>query len=244
MQRVPFLACGFYFINNLANGSMFHYFENFSPDDHHFNDFCHTQKSNSCLVSSISDYDFGFKEDLFKTPEPIIEQPMITLCGEDIIFPENKFTYLELLEDENFMSNLFEEYKDILPKETSSSSEFPDFKTDDNIAIKEILYPFGTFTKSDSSDSLISVEADQMRPISMNFTEMDLKNVHGLQPQVTSDQIQETRMQKLSRYRDKKTKRNFGRKIKYASRKALADGQPRIKGRFAKAEETEVFRKE
>ncbi|CAI9302512.1 unnamed protein product [Lactuca saligna] len=231
---------------------MFHYFENFSPDDQHFNDFCHSQKSNSCLVSSISDYDFGFKEDLFKAPEPIIEQPMITLCGEDIIFPENKFTYLELLEDEDFMSNLFEEYKDILPKETSSSSEFPDFKTDDNIAVKEILYPFGTFTKSVSSDSLISVDADQMRPISMNFTEMDLKNVHGMRrvcsegyikPQVTSDQVQETRMQKLSRYRNKKTKRNFGRKIKYASRKALADGQPRIKGRFAKAEESEVFRK-
>ncbi|KAL7582862.1 two-component response regulator-like APRR5 [Lactuca sativa] len=231
---------------------MFHYFDNFSPDDQHFNDFCHSQTSNSCLISSISDYDLGFKEDLFKAPEPIIEQPLITLCGEDILFPENKFTYLESLEDENFMSNPFEEYKDILAKETSSSSEFPDFRTDDSISTKEILYPFGTFTKSMSSDSLISVDEDQMRQISMNFSEMDLNNFHGMRmvssegyikPQVTSDQVQETRMQKLSRYRDKKTKRNFGRKIKYASRKALADGQPRIKGRFAKTEEMEFCRK-
>ncbi|MQL83121.1 hypothetical protein Taro_015608 [Colocasia esculenta] len=45
----------------------------------------------------------------------------------------------------------------------------------------------------------------------------------------------EARRQKLSRYRKKKTKRNFGRKIKYACRKALADSQPRVRGRFAKS---------
>ncbi|XP_078438716.1 zinc finger protein CONSTANS-LIKE 4-like [Wolffia australiana] len=50
----------------------------------------------------------------------------------------------------------------------------------------------------------------------------------------------EDRMQKLSRYRRKKTKRNFDRKIKYACRKALADSQPRIRGRFAKTEEGEA----
>ncbi|URE33989.1 CCT motif family protein [Musa troglodytarum] len=46
----------------------------------------------------------------------------------------------------------------------------------------------------------------------------------------------EERIQKLSRYRKKRTKRNFHRKIKYACRKALADSQPRIRGRFAKIE--------
>ncbi|KAL0875173.1 hypothetical protein Bca101_024878 [Brassica carinata] len=47
----------------------------------------------------------------------------------------------------------------------------------------------------------------------------------------------EDRREKLSRYRNKKSRRNFGRKIKYACRKTLADNQPRIRGRFAKAEE-------
>ncbi|XP_042429836.1 uncharacterized protein LOC122016559 isoform X1 [Zingiber officinale] len=50
----------------------------------------------------------------------------------------------------------------------------------------------------------------------------------------------EQRQQKLSRYREKKCKRNFGRKIKYVCRKALADSQPRVRGRFAKTEETET----
>ncbi|CAN6483489.1 unnamed protein product [Victoria cruziana] len=49
----------------------------------------------------------------------------------------------------------------------------------------------------------------------------------------------EERKERLHRYRDKKTKRNFNRKIKYACRKALADSQPRVRGRFAKTEESE-----
>ncbi|KAF3339757.1 Zinc finger protein CONSTANS-LIKE 4 [Carex littledalei] len=52
-----------------------------------------------------------------------------------------------------------------------------------------------------------------------------------------NDLKSEERKQKLSRYRKKKIKRNFGRKIKYACRKALADSQPRVRGRFAKIKE-------
>ncbi|MQM07537.1 hypothetical protein Taro_040371 [Colocasia esculenta] len=50
----------------------------------------------------------------------------------------------------------------------------------------------------------------------------------------------EERRQKLSRYRKKKSERNFGRKIKYACRKALADSQPRVRGRFAKTEDCDI----
>ncbi|KAJ4787840.1 CCT motif family protein [Rhynchospora pubera] len=57
-----------------------------------------------------------------------------------------------------------------------------------------------------------------------------------------NDLKSEERRQKLSRYRKKKIKRNFGRKIKYACRKALADSQPRVRGRFAKIEECEIPR--
>ncbi|XP_054799372.1 uncharacterized protein LOC129303853 isoform X2 [Prosopis cineraria] len=86
------------------------------------------------------------------------------------------------------------------------------------------------------------------------FSEGDIKalgngncNVNIVQsplerPLVISNCTSEERREKLSRYRNKKTKRNFGRKIKYACRKALADSQPRIRGRFAKTEESEIKR--
>ncbi|KAJ0986111.1 hypothetical protein J5N97_004467 [Dioscorea zingiberensis] len=48
------------------------------------------------------------------------------------------------------------------------------------------------------------------------------------------------RREKLFRFWEKKSRRNFGRKIKYACRKALADSQPRVRGRFAKTEDSEV----
>ncbi|XP_043716888.1 uncharacterized protein LOC122664918 [Telopea speciosissima] len=63
---------------------------------------------------------------------------------------------------------------------------------------------------------------------------------HFERPVTIGNYTIEERRQRLSRYRKKKTKRNFGRKIKYACRKALADSQPRVRGRFAKTEESEV----
>jgi hypothetical protein len=84
------------------------------------------------------------------------------------------------------------------------------------------------------------------------YSEGDIQNLGANTPQpanaanagsscerlVSSNDLKtEERKQKLSRYRKKKIKRNFGRKIKYACRKALADSQPRVRGRFAKIEE-------
>ncbi|KAJ6881452.1 hypothetical protein NC651_028130 [Populus alba x Populus x berolinensis] len=63
-------------------------------------------------------------------------------------------------------------------------------------------------------------------------------------PLIINNYSAEDRQEKLSRYRNKKTKRNFGRKIKYACRKALADSQPRIRGRFAKTEEWDVSKRQ
>ncbi|KAL1822271.1 hypothetical protein DCAR_0310085 [Daucus carota subsp. sativus] len=63
------------------------------------------------------------------------------------------------------------------------------------------------------------------------------------QPQKWGKISSEIRQEKLSRYRTKKAKRNFGRKIKYACRKALADSQPRVRGRFAKTDESDITKK-
>nr|QNN88929.1 CONSTANS-like protein [Oncidium hybrid cultivar] len=57
------------------------------------------------------------------------------------------------------------------------------------------------------------------------------------------EEMIEERKEKINRYMRKKTRRNFGRKIKYACRKALADSQPRVRGRFAKSDACEAAAK-
>ncbi|RDX73485.1 Zinc finger protein CONSTANS-LIKE 4, partial [Mucuna pruriens] len=47
----------------------------------------------------------------------------------------------------------------------------------------------------------------------------------------------EERKERISKYRAKRTQRNFNKTIKYACRKTLADNRPRIRGRFARNDE-------
>ncbi|KAE8733870.1 HSP20-like chaperones superfamily protein isoform 1 [Hibiscus syriacus] len=124
-----------------------------------------------------------------------------------------------------------------------------------------------SFQKSVSSGSLSSmgsVQGAAIEPSFREFSVMDFGSVYTMRrafsegdiktlgngnvsithspverPLTISSCSTEDRREKLSRYRNKKTKRNFGRKIKYACRKALADSQPRIHGRFAKIEESD-----
>ncbi|KAD4178383.1 hypothetical protein R6Q59_021974 [Mikania micrantha] len=49
----------------------------------------------------------------------------------------------------------------------------------------------------------------------------------------------EERKERISRYKAKRTQRNFNKTIKYACRKILADNRPRIRGRFARNDEPE-----
>ncbi|XVF13088.1 hypothetical protein REPUB_Repub08aG0177900 [Reevesia pubescens] len=48
----------------------------------------------------------------------------------------------------------------------------------------------------------------------------------------------EERQERISKYRAKRNQRNFNKTIKYACRKTLADNRPRIRGRFARNDET------
>ncbi|XP_057977526.1 uncharacterized protein LOC131164399 [Malania oleifera] len=48
----------------------------------------------------------------------------------------------------------------------------------------------------------------------------------------------EERKERIHRYRAKRNHRNFNKTIKYACRKTLADNRPRIRGRFARNDET------
>ncbi|KAG8390413.1 hypothetical protein BUALT_Bualt01G0080700 [Buddleja alternifolia] len=144
------------------------------------------------------------------------------------------------------------------------SIENPTVKMDENFIADEKLLPEGSFQRSVRSSSLrlmdCVIEAPP-RPDFLDFPVMDFEEVYGMRrafsegdiknlgnghisfvqsptekPRIMSSCISEERREKLSRYWSKKSKRNFGRKIKYACRKVLADSQPRIRGRFAKTE--------
>lgn len=245
-----------------------------------FDDFCSSQKPNDSLgnliqTSAISDYNLGGEGDLFKAPEPVIEELMMDLdpmlaaismisCGEDVISPQ-AMSVLDIessIKNGQLLSEVFYECKkDLLEKEAYEmpQSEILDIKIP-ILKADEKLISESQFPKSVSSSCLKSMEhmhEAPLRPKFIDFPGMDFGAVYGMrrafsegdietlgngnisivvQQKTISSCTSEDRKEKLSRYRNKKAKRNFGRKIKYACRKALADSQPRIRGRFAKTE--------
>ncbi|KZV17187.1 zinc finger protein CONSTANS-LIKE 6 [Dorcoceras hygrometricum] len=263
----------------------FPYFQNFTQEVQQFEELCCSSHKRNAS-SGITDYNLGGEGDLFKAPEPVIEEPIMGIdpmtaaismisCGENIISPqpltvsdiESSFKSGELLSDV-----FYECKKDLLAKQGNEtplsdvlSIEIPAVKTDG-------ISNEGLFQKSVSSSCLNSMEYVHEASLRQNvldlpvvdfgavygmrraYSEGDIKtlgngNINLVQsplgmPTITSSYTSEERKEKLSRYRSKKSKRNFGRKIKYACRKALADSQPRIRGRFAKTEETETFKKQ
>ncbi|XP_011084504.1 uncharacterized protein LOC105166742 isoform X1 [Sesamum indicum] len=148
------------------------------------------------------------------------------------------------------------------------SINIPSGKIDENFIVEENSLAEGPFQKSVSSSCLRSMDSlheTQLRPNYLDFPVLDFGAVYGMrrafsegdikslgsimqssigQPKPMSSRASEDRREKLSRYWSKKSKRNFGRKIKYACRKALADSQPRIRGRFARTEELESCKKQ
>ncbi|XP_030460482.1 two-component response regulator-like PRR37 [Syzygium oleosum] len=273
-------------------GLLFPCFQNFYPEVQQLEEFYKAQKSTSSLdnvvqVSTISEYDLGGAGDLFKAPEPIIEEPIARLDlmtaaismisgPEDVISSQGlKSGDIVSLQGEPLLSEVFYECKkDLLAQGAfgASIAEVMDMKVplmsiDGNQSQENNLPPQVPFPKCVSTGSLSSMGIiSGLKPSFLDFAEVDFRDgtVCGMrrafsegdiktldggnvgfqsplqQPILFSNYTSEGRWEKLSRYRNKKSKRNFGRKIKYACRKALADNQPRIRGRFAKMEESDT----
>nr|XP_023906267.1 uncharacterized protein LOC112017994 isoform X1 [Quercus suber] len=272
-------------------GLFFPYFQNFSQEVQQLEEYCKTQKCNASMgnlvqTSTISEYDLGGEGDLFKAPEPIIEEPVVSLdpmtaamsiisCGEDVISTQGlKVADIESLRNEQLLNEVFYECrKDLLEKAAIEAplsdgldTKIPFMRADENQIQENKPFPDIPFQKSVSSECLSSMDwmhGAAMKPSFLDFPGMDFGTVYGMRRAFSEGDIKalgngmslipspherpltiincttEERREKLSRYRNKKTKRNFGRKIKYACRKALADSQPRIRGRFAKTEESD-----
>ncbi|XP_061356170.1 putative zinc finger protein CONSTANS-LIKE 11 [Gastrolobium bilobum] len=275
-------------------GLFFPYLQNFSQEIQQLDEYCMIQKSNASMIdlvqsSAMSEFDLLVEGDLFKAPEPIIQEPSVDLdpmqaamsmisCGEDVSSQGLKSSDIDVLQNEQLLSDVFYECKkDLLEKVALESplSDILEIKIP-TLNIDEILVqenkPLADvpLPKSVSSGSLSSMDwmyGAAMKPAFLDFPGIDFNAVNGMRRAFSEGDIKtlgsgnmnvgqsplernsllsnctsEERREKLSRYRNKKTKRNFGRKIKYACRKALADSQPRIRGRFAKTEEFDVKR--
>ncbi|KAH7685894.1 CCT domain-containing protein [Dioscorea alata] len=131
---------------------------------------------------------------------------------------------------------------------------------EDSEKAKSRIIAEGQMQKSVSSGSLESMEwinaCCNRRPNFLNYQGLDFEAALGMRRPIREEALQtpvsdnytsdnctgilhaykksEERREKLSRYRRKKSLRNFNRKIVYAGRKAFADNQLRVRGRFAK----------
>lgn len=187
-------------------------------------------------------------------------------CGEDVITSQElKDADIESFQNEQLLEVLYECEKDLMARGAIGTAPAAVLDIDTPVVkTNESQNRDASFEECVSSDCLSSMECMQeaaVEPNFLDFTGMDFGSVYGMRrafsegdiktlgngdvsvihssvkwPLIVRSCSSEDRREKLSRYRNKKTKRNFGRKIKYACRKALADSQPRIHGRFAKTE--------
>ncbi|KAG1367872.1 zinc finger protein CONSTANS-LIKE 1 [Cocos nucifera] len=218
-------------------------------------------------ASIISEYDLGGEGDLFKAPEPIIEEPVLPLHpmiaamsiisgGDDVITETFKVGNMELAQTDHLLNDVFYECKNDLLEKSSIKESFsevldakiPAVQTEEDSSAETIrLIAEGQLPRSVSTGNLTSMEwigGSTTRPNFLDFQVLDFEAVFGMRRAYSEGDIQnlddnntkfgstravrspfellltisdlksEERKQKLSRYRKKKTERNFGRKIK------------------------------
>ncbi|XP_020598405.1 uncharacterized protein LOC110037983 isoform X2 [Phalaenopsis equestris] len=249
-------------------------------------------KGNLVQPSNIFEYDLGGEGDLFKAPEPILEETVLAIDpmsaamsimsgGEDVINDTIKVADIQTIQNEIQNSHLlidvfYECKKELLEKYAINDSvvepaslQIPVMPAEETLSLENSrIVSEGPLNKSFSAGSLNFPDWSNGggKPNFLEFKDLDFEAAYGMRRAYSEGDIQklgnsttsfggtvavrssleqlvamgdfksEDRRQKLSRYMKKKTRRNFGRTIKYACRKALADCQPRVRGRFARTE--------
>jgi len=172
------------------------------PDVVEIPPFAIARKGNLVHTSTISEYNPGGERDLFKAPEPFIEEPVASLdpmtaaismisCGEDVISSQG----LTVADIESLQSELL--------------------LSDVSGCLSSMEWMHGAAVKPNFLD-FSGMDFDAVYRMRRELSERDIKCWFGA---VSSSCVTEDRQEKLSRYRNKKTKRNFGRKIKFDRRK-------------------------
>lgn len=163
-------------------------------------------QNNLVQTSAISEYYLGGEGDLFRAPEPIIEEPTVdldpvtsamslSLCGEDIITSQGlKAADIESIQNEQFLEVFYECEKDLMARAVIEADieplshvldvKIPVLKTAENQNHEnEVLGGDVPFQKSVSSDCLSSMEWMQgaaIKPNFLDFPGMDFGSAYGM----------------------------------------------------------------
>ncbi|XP_078431303.1 uncharacterized protein LOC144703094 isoform X2 [Wolffia australiana] len=204
-----------------------------------------------------SEYDLGGGVELFKAPEAIEEDPtaemdpvaaaMWMISNGDPVVPLSTFEVEPIQNDQLLLEAFYDPPAAALPEipaadegirksvssgSLESSTRYA--KAPPNLSAVAGIFP------GDSFGIRRACSEGDLHRYRGGGTSFSGGAIHVISFDRMLSIGEEARQQKLSRYRKKRTRRNFGRKIKYACRKALADSQPRVKGRFAKTEDSET----
>ncbi|KAL8050769.1 hypothetical protein ABFX02_06G102000 [Erythranthe guttata] len=241
------------------------YLANLSHQVQHFDESSFLLMPNASLASA------NLRGEPLAGVDPMTGAISMLACGDDVITPQS-LTVSDIessIKSGHLLSEVFYECrKDLLAKEGNEtplsdvfSIETPtdksnneNFTIDENIlaSAEGIFQKSISLTYSRSMDQFVHEATTTITttqgPTFQDFPCLEFGAAYGMRRAFSEGDIKgicasEGRMEKLSRYWIKKSKRNFGKKLKYACRKALADGQPRIRGRFAKTEEIECSKK-
>ncbi|EMS63055.1 hypothetical protein TRIUR3_20859 [Triticum urartu] len=204
--------------------------------------------------SLISEYDLGAEGDLFKAPEPIIEEPLLALDPVAAAISmmsggDNAMDDSIKVSDMGLSEVLYECEKELMEKSAieETISELLDVK----IPMLQVEDVPGELRASSSSTVARQLRVPQLgrldeRKLGANNPRPGIAgNVQasGERLVTISDLKSEERKQKLNRYRKKKIQRNFGRKIKEGSGRQPAEGAREVRQdgrrRHAQAEEVD-----
>ncbi|KAF9616389.1 hypothetical protein IFM89_029643, partial [Coptis chinensis] len=159
-------------------------------------------QSNLISTSTILEYDLGAEGDLFKAPEPIIEEPVVVFdpvasaismisCGEGVMSPETmKSGDIGSMQNESLLSEVFYECKKDLLANSAMKESFNEAEiTLPALQMEEALNPEKfcfvsqrSVYKSVSSGCLPSMEwilASAARPNFLDF-QVDFETVYGM----------------------------------------------------------------
>lgn len=159
-------------------------------------------QSDLVQASAISDYDLLEEGDLFKAPEPIIEEPVMDLdpmqaamsmisCGEDASSQGLKSSDIDVLQNEQLLSEVYYECKkDLLEKAAIESplSEILEIKIpalniyenliQDNTPLLDV--PLPRSVSSGSLSSLDWIHGAAVKPGFLDFPGLDFNSVYGM----------------------------------------------------------------